>query len=77
MSKWTERDKKRAERNERERVAEEAEAKRRREDPSSKERMLDKLDEIIADGNSVRAAYHINTLANILRCHISGEEYFE
>lgn len=52
----------------------EREAKRRRENPTSEERMLDQLETI---ANS-ECGYPniIIVLANILRCHISGEEYY-
>lgn len=82
MSKWTERAKKRAEREQRQWDADQAEAKRRHEDPSSKERMVDAIDEVISDNENnppedYRLSAQINKLAKVMRTHISGEEYFE
>lgn len=48
------------------------EARHRREEPTSQERMVDKLNSIILNNTD----NDHETLAEILRCHISGEEYF-
>jgi hypothetical protein len=72
VSKWTERDRKRQERQERENIAFEEESQRRREDPTSEERMLDHLDTI--ENNADRNMDRV--FARILKCHITGEEYY-